>query len=519
LTHLAGAAGSSSLTVTMQGASDGAHTVIVSLNGADLGTLSLRNQANASAAFTILNSLLKEGENTLRLSTSGVDDVTVVDTVALTYPHSYTADGDYLRFTAQAGAPVTVGGFGGGAIEVVDITDPASPILAQGSVTAQASGYAVSFGAPGAGVRTLLAFTQAMEASPASVVANRPSSWRARQAGGDMVIVSHAAFIDALDPLVKLRQQGRRVAVVDVEDLYDEFSFGEQTPYAIKDFLANANSAWVRKPKWVLLVGDGSYDPKNYLQTEQGDWMPVQLVETSLMETASDDWFADFNNDGVPQMAVGRLPVNTAADAATLVNRIVAYEKAAKPAWKQKALVVAGADDSDNPFSRYAAAAKGLLPRTMTSATVVTSDANAAEKILAAINAGVGLVNYAGHGSQEDWAGGLMSGGAAEALTNGAATPFVVAMTCLNGYFQDVWAPSLAEAFLSAPNGGAVAVWASSGMTNSSPQAALNQAMLKTVYSGANTLGEAAMAAKAAVGDSDVRRSWILLGDPAMSLR
>jgi hypothetical protein len=369
-------------------------------------------------------------------------------------------------------------------------------------------------------LRTLLALTQEKEAAPAGIAANQPSSWKGRQAGADMVIISHAVFIDSLAPLVKLRQIGRRVVVVDVEDLYDEFNFGEQTPYAIKDFLSNANSTWVRKPKWVLLVGDGSFDPKNYLQTGQVDWTPVQLVETSLLETASDDWFADFDNDDVAQMAVGRLPVNSPAEAAALVNRIVAYEKASQALWKQKALLVAGADDSGDPFSAYMAAARGLLPRSMAVAVLSGSDSNAPADVIAAINAGVGLVDYAGHGSQEAWAGGLMSGDAAEALTNGAATPFVLAMACLNGYFQDVWAPSLAEALLSAPNGGAVAVWASSGLTDSGPQAAMNQAMIQALYSSTSaTIGEAAMAAKRATGDRDVRRTWVLFGDPAMSLR
>jgi hypothetical protein len=185
--------------------------------------------------------------------------------------------------------------------------------------------------------------------------------------------------------------------------------------------------------------------------------------------------------------------------------------------------MVAGADDPDDPFSRYAAAAGVLLPRGVSAVTVLGSDAGAAERVIAAINAGVGLVDYAGHGSQEEWVGGLMSSDVAEGLTNGAATPLVLAMTCLNGYFQDVWAPSLAEAFLSAPGGGAVAVWASSGLTMAAPQAAMNQALLKAaygaVYGGSGTLGEAITAAKAAVTDQDVKRSWILFGDPAMSLR
>ena len=83
-----------------------------------------------------------------------------------------------------------------------------------------------------------------------------------------------------------------------------------------------------------------------------------------------------------------------------------------------------------------------------------------------------------------------------------------------------VYSVSLAEAVLTAPGGGAVGVWASSGLTDSAPQTALNQAMISALYGGASiTVGEAALVAKAAVSDADVRSTWILFGDPSMRIR
>ena len=115
LTNLSpGAPGSSALTVTMQGGTAGSHSVVVTLNGAQVGMLSFSDQANSSSTFMIANSLLVAGANTLGLTTSTPGDVTLVDTVQLSYPHTYMADGDSLNFTAPAGAPVTVGGFSDG---------------------------------------------------------------------------------------------------------------------------------------------------------------------------------------------------------------------------------------------------------------------------------------------------------------------------------------------------------------------------------------------------------------------
>jgi len=93
-------------------------------------------------------------------------------------------------------------------------------------------------------------------------------------------------------------------------------------------------------------------------------------------------------------------------------------------------------------------------------------------------------------------------------------------MTCLNGYFQDPVLDSLAEGLMKAPRGGAVAVWASSGMTLPDNQAAMNQELYRRLFDREGMrLGEAARAAKAAVNDVDVRRTWILFGDPTTRLK
>ena len=129
-------------------------------------------------------------------------------------------------------------------------------------------------------------------------------------------------------------------------------------------------------------------------------------------------------------------------------------------------------------------------------------------------------MNYAGHGSEQTWSSGLFDNTNASGLTNGSMVPFVVCMTCLNGAFQDVYNVSLATALMEAPGGGAVAVWASSGLTVSQTQATMNQALIKLLFgSQPITLGEAAASAKAAVTDMDTRRTWILFGNPATKLQ
>jgi hypothetical protein len=128
------------------------------------------------------------------------------------------------------------------------------------------------------------------------------------------------------------------------------------------------------------------------------------------------------------------------------------------------------------------------------------------------------LFTYIGHGSVAYWQAGAFTGSSAQQLSNAPKRPIVVALTCLNGFFHDIFTSSMAEELLLSRDGGAVAVWASSTLTEPVPQVEMAKAMVRQLFSGA-TAGEAAQRAKAATNDPDVRRSWIFFGDPSMKLR
>jgi hypothetical protein len=153
------------------------------------------------------------------------------------------------------------------------------------------------------------------------------------------------------------------------------------------------------------------------------------------------------------------------------------------------------------------------------------TDTSAHEAIVEGINRGPKVVNYAGHGSFGLWRGNLLLYTDAAQMRNGADLPFVITMTCLNGQYNTPYDDSLAEALLKAPNGGAVAVWASSSLTMATSQPEMDHELIRQLFTGFSatgnhlTFGEAVRRAKLMTGDSDIRRSWILFGDPATKLR
>jgi Peptidase family C25 len=515
-------AGETWLEVALQGVTTGRHQVSIRLNGVVVGMLAFDGQVQGVTLLPIAQALLQEGENVLTfVAEGGETDVSLVDYVRLTAWRTYTADTDVLQFTVPESTVVTIGGFSSLGIRVVDITNPDAVRTVVGRVEPQGGSFAITVAVPGSGMRTVLAFAEAGVASPAAIATNQPSTWHAWEAGADLVIITHGTFRDSVEPLRALREgQGWSVVVIDVEDLYDEWSFGAKSPWALRDLLSQATEQWQLAPRFVLLVGSASLDPRNYLGLGEFDLVPTKLVDTTFLETASDGWFADLNSDGIPEMAIGRLPVRTVEEASTVVQKLVGYEQQGGARW---AAVMVADEKEGFDFARASHAVEALLPDGMTVSEVfrgLVDDATTQRELLERLNDGPALVNYIGHGSVEVWRGGLLTSADARALTNGLQLPVVVSMTCLNGFFHDLHTESLAAALLNAKTGGAAAVWASSGMTSPSEQMVMNQTLVQLIFHEDKlTLGEATLGAKAAVQNQDIRRTWMLFGDPTMRVR
>jgi hypothetical protein len=505
--------------VALQGINTVAHTVGVSLNGQPIGQLSFAGLEAKSASFTVSHGLLVEGDNVVTLTPlGGSTDRSLVDYIRITYSHTPVADQNEAFYPSATRSAIQVGGFTSPQIRAVDVTNAAAVQEFVGTVSGNTGNHSLSLVTP-FGSRQLYFFTPDRVLSPASIELNVPSTWSARTNAADVVILTHGDFAGAVAPLVQLRQsQGYSVAVVDVEDIYDEFAFGYHTPYAIRSFL-NQAATWSRAPRFVTVVGDASYDARDYFGVGDFDFVPTKLIDTFYIEAASDDWHADRNGDGIPEIAIGRLPVRTVGEAEAVVAKIVAYETSSAP--NPTALFVADTNDINN-YEAGAQQIQALLPSSYTSLQVfrgvVGTDA-ARQQTLAAFNDGRGIVHYTGHGSIDLWRANVLLANDAATFTNAPQLSLVTISNCLNGYFTSPLLPGLGESLVKAPNGGAIAVWSSSSGTGASGQQTMMLEFYRQLFSGQNlTIGEAVLRAKAA-GAGDVRLSWTLVGDPATRLR
>ena len=415
------------------------------------------------------------------------------------------------------------------------------------------------------GTRSYLAVASAALKTPAAIVKDRASSLAAGTNAADWIMITHrslgwdgsGAQQGWVDSLVSLRQsQGLRTAVVDIEDIFDEFGYGLVTPQAVKDFLTHAYESWQSPaPQYVLLMGDTSYDYKDNWASGTVNHVPGYLIYTThLGETISDEWYVQVSGaDALPDLYIGRLPAATLAQAQAMVNKIVAYESAANTKGWEKRLVLAAdnqAEDWEAVFETMNEDAAAALPAGMATPerfylqeyeneSLSVTDLTA--ELLSAIEAGALVVNYSGHANHNIWATERIldnRGGAyrsdVSTLTNGGRYPFVVNLSCLTGYFiyphtggyaADSWR-SLVEGWLWPANAGAVAALMPTGMTSTEGQHLLSNALYEGIFAlDQRTLGPAVgyarqqLLANGGSAYEETSNTFMFFGDPATSLK
>jgi hypothetical protein len=549
---LPGVAGQGRLTISMWGFYDTYHEVEILVNGA---FANIANWSGISFHEVTLDGInLIEGDNLITLICHRDMDIVIVDWVDVTYPRMFQASGNTLKLSHDGGFRYQINDFGTHALRVFDITD-ANDVSRVANVAISGSNpYTLEFEPPvdPAATATYLVLDADATMIPVGLIEDTAANLADSANGADYILITHRDLgwdvngdvYGWLNDLVTLREsQGLRVKVVDVTDIFDEFSYGMTSADAIRDFLTYAYLNWQPPaPRYVLLVGDSSYDFKDNLMLGITNYVPAYLTFTQFMgETLTDEWFVEISgDDAVPDLYVGRLPAQSAAEAGIMVDKILAYESTPNDkTWQKNTLLIA-----DNQIEAYEATfelmnedASLLLPSSMNAPfkgylNDYLTAAALRDDIKAAINAGTLIVNYSGHGSLQRFAGeGLFRNSDVDELTNAGRYPFVVSMSCLTGYFgyldpQSGPEPSLAEALLRADGKGAVASLMPTGMTSTGGQHILDAALFEAIFQkDFRNLGRAVADAKQTLlanGSTtfkEVSETFLLFGDPALQLQ
>ena len=510
-----------SVALTLQGLTNSSHQTRVLLNDVDLGTVSGFGRSPMAKQFNVPLTVLREGGNTLKLTTLLSGDISMFDNIKITYPRRYLAQENQLSFYTNNYRVSNVTGFASSGIRVFDVTAPDSPAeFSNLNIRQEGAGFSVRL--PAHRGRLMYAVSNEAVKQPASIVQNTPSVLSTTAHNANLLIITHKNFATQANDWANYRSgQGTTVKVVDVEDIFDEFNFGNSVSLSIKDFLAFAKNNWQTPPNYVLLIGDATYDPRNYEGTGFWNLVPSKLFDSLYSETGSDEFLTDFNSDGLAEIPIGRIPARTPADVTLALNKVSTFEQTLSQAISRGALCVSDLPEGYD-FTAVCNRVFDELTPNFNKSFINRSDPDSHNQLVNSLNAGKYIVNYTGHGTVTAWssASSFFNNSHVNALTNGSNLTIFTMLTCLNGYFVEPKI-SLSESALFAPNGGAVAAWASSGLTTPDVQEIMAKRFYKKLSEGNITrLGDLINDAKTTIPfGRDVRLSWALLGDPMLKVR
>ena len=336
----------------------------------------------------------------------------------------------------------------------------------------------------------------------------------------DYVIIAHSDFVAGVAPIARQhRAEGLRVAVVAANAIYDSYSDGAVDPAAIQKFVADMRAK--RGLKYVLLVGADSIDPRGYVAGDNPSFIPAwHALDSQGTRTPSDGRYADTDSDGLPDVALGRLPARNTDELAAMVAKSVGFAQSSTAA--PAATFVA--DPTDPTFAQMAKTDIAALPKSAKS-TLLTwqpGSRNAArDQIVTQWQRGSRIVTYTGHSNDDVWADeSVLTLKVAERLV-GSKPALVTVWGCWAALYDRATGTGLSQALLTM-NGGAAAMIASTTEVSSEEYAPASRAFFGALYAGGapQRIGDAFLSAKRAAlaGHpewTDLNAGLTLLGDPA----
>lgn len=296
------------------------------------------------------------------------------------------------------------------------------------------------------------------------------------------LIITTEEFMASAERLAVIRgTQYSGAKVVLASDIYDAFNYGVPSDRSIKDFLYQAYMTWQVPPAYILLLGGGSWDPRNLLGHLSTDKIPVHLTRTSYYgSTADDNYYADILEDDIfpslPDIAVGRIPVYSAIDCQIWEAKQLSYEQ--QPLldqWQRDFMLIAGReankfnpDGTPNldyiPFYASSDELAVSLSPAFTISKVYHSNYATTQDLIDQFSEGSFLAGFYGHGSGQVWShDSFFRIDEVSMLNNWGRWPLVGAFTCYSGAFDIPDTVSISQAILLKTYSGAIGVYASSG--------------------------------------------------------
>ena len=388
----------------------------------------------------------------------------------------------------------------------------------------------------------------------------KPASWQKlqnqniRQAEpSDLLIISSREMLGEAERLAAYRRSHDKldVSVVTTDQVYNEFASGMTDVTALRDYIRHMYLTYPEKLKYVLLLGDATYDYRNKLQNQsqlqKNVWVPVYESRESLipvytyssddyfgmMGEADGDWVESNSGDHLLQIGIGRLPVKSASEARVVVDKLINYDSSTSLGkWRNTIHFVA--DDGDGGIHQKHADLLATqvqeeflssrifldaFPQTTTEYGQKVPSVNKA--IQSCISDGTLVLNYTGHGGTSGWAEEqVLTMGEMQSARGYNNLPLLLTATCDFGRFDDPGLVSGGELMVLSPRGGAVGALGTTRPVFSSTNFVINQAFYQAMVALGSSarLGDILKMTKNKSLTGSLNRNFTLLGDPSMRL-
>ncbi len=371
----------------------------------------------------------------------------------------------------------------------------------------------------------------------------------------NLVIISPPAFLSEAQRLATFRRvhDGLTTVVVTPQQIYNEFSSGRQDITAIRDFMKMLYDKDSQALRYLLLLGDASYDYKNRVPNNS-NWVPVYEARESLHPIdsySSDDYYGfledgegewretGFGGDHDLEIGIGRLPVKNLSEARVVVDKLITYgsNENARGNWRNQLSFIA--DDGDQNVhqrdadniaeSLEAQYPNYLVNKLYMDAFEQVSTANGelaprlAERMNKEVEQGNLIVNFTGHGGEIGWTEErILDIAQIQSWENPENLPLFVTATCEFGRYDDPRVVSGAEEVVLSPRGGGIGLITTTRPVFSNTNFQLNKAFYAAIFEPIHgempRLGDAFVITKNNSLSGINNRNFSLLGDPSMRL-
>ena len=338
----------------------------------------------------------------------------------------------------------------------------------------------------------------------------------------DYLMITHPDFVDTLAQLVTYHENnGLRVLVTDVNDIYADYSHHRVDAHAIQSFIADA--AFQTGIQSVLIVGGDSYDYLDNLNIGSISFVPTLYYATDdiVKYTPVDALLVDTDNNLIPDLAIGRLPARTSQELQNMIDKILTFDG------RNYSDTAVFATDRSSLFDHSSDQMIGELPNDWQVETAYINELEitaAKAKLINSLEAGVSLTSFFGHSGPSTWSFERLFDTNDLALLNNLNKPSLInQFGCWSTYHVAPQYNTMAHGFMELENKGAVSVLGASTLTDSAHESMFGNFLIPLMSQVNMPSGQAIQQAKAALATTnpdylDVILGWTLLGDPMVIL-